>query len=163
MKKIIILFLVSIISIKTYSQEIDKQEKIKYYGGIILGLPNDLNPSVGINYKNYVFRLSGGAWFSNKYGAQLDLIYIFSSSKNFQHNLLIISGYSHNRKIINQSFFSMYDVGGIYYSQNNDSFYFGPAYSISWNGLFIQIGSAWGTGNFEKPKMVSFIGYTFSL
>ena len=164
MKKVTILFIL-LLSINLFSQHVSEINKTKFYWGITLGLPNDLNPVICLNKKNYGIRLSGGVWFNRKYGAQLDLFYIFSANKVFEHQVNLITGYSHNKKINNNSFFASIYGGSspIFYEELNNSFYIGPAYSISWQGLFLQIGAVLGTGNFKKPKLISEIGYLFLL
>ena len=164
MKKVIILF-VLLLSINLFSQQEKEINKTKFYWGITLGLPNDLNPAICLEKKNFGFRLSGGVWFNKKYGAQLDLFYVFYSNKVFEHQLNLIAGYSHNRAIKSNSFFAYIygDYNPITSDNLNNSFYIGPAYTISWQGLFFQIAVAIGTGNFQKPKLISQIGYLFLL
>ncbi len=157
------IFIFVISSFNLYSQQKSDADKLNYYWGITLGLPNDFNLAASVESANFGLRLSGGAWFSGKYGAQLDLSYIFMHNKIFKHELTLIFGYSHNKKINNNGFFAYYDSSPTFYDKLNYSFYFGPAYSISWQGLLLQIGAVLGTGNFKKPKLISEIGYLFLL
>jgi hypothetical protein len=163
MKTFIMIFVI-IFSLKSFPQNstITVKSKINYLLGLALGNPNDVNAVGGLYYKNYGIKISGGAWLIKKYGIQIDLEYVLSSQKDIKHQLSFLFAYSHNYKSSNQSFFFLKTISeDLAHDKYNNSFYSGIAYSFSWRGFFIQLGPAWGTGNFEKPKLVSQLGYFY--
>jgi len=158
--KIYILFL--IFSINLFPQVSSNKEKdLKFFLGLVGGNPINVNPTIGIYWKDYGIRLSGGAWVNNRYGVQLDLTYIFPSKNSIYHQVSLIAAYAHNRKITRNHFFANIYRNGPPEFEYIHSSYFGLAYSLLWNGFFIQTGPAFGTGNFEKPKLMIQLGYIY--
>lgn len=151
-----IFVLLIILTIEILPQE--ENENIKYFLGVVAGNPINVNLTTGLYFKDYSARLSGGVWIYDRYGVQLDLTYVFLSNQSIQHQISLISAYAHNRKYTDDNFFYI-----IYHSEAGyeyiNSVYFGVTYNFLWKGLFIQAGPAWGTGNFEKPRLTMQIGY----
>ncbi|OGU37719.1 MAG: hypothetical protein A2315_07740 [Ignavibacteria bacterium RIFOXYB2_FULL_35_12] len=156
-----IFILLIILSIGIFPQESPKKEKenVKLFLGVVGGNPIEVNTTAGIYFNNFGIRISGGAWIYSRYGLQLDLTYIFSSKNSIQHQVSLISAYVSNRKLTSNNFFNfIYRSGPAEYEYIN-SLYFGATYNFLWKGLFIQLGPAWGTGNFEKPRLIMQLGY----
>lgn len=152
-----IFIIVIILTFGLYPQE--EIENVKYCLGVVAGSPINVNLTTGLYFNNYSARLSGGVWIYDRYGAQLDLTYVFLSADPIQHQVAFISAYAHNQKYAGNNFFYIIYHGGVEEGDYINSFYFGIAYNFLWKGLFIQTGSAWGTGNFEKPRFIMQLGY----
>ena len=155
------IILVIILSIWVFAQESPQLEKenVKFFLGVVGGNPINVNSIVGIFFNNYGIRLSGGVWVYDRYGVQLDLTYVFLSNQSIQHQISLISAFAHNRKYTDNNFFYIIYHSGPAEDEYINSFYFGIAYNFFWKGFFIQAGSAWDTGNFEKPRLIMQLGY----
>jgi len=152
-----LILLLIFLTVELFPQE--ENENIKYFLGVVAGSPINVNLTTGLYFKDYCARLSGGVWIYDRYGVQLDLTYVFLSNQSIQHQISLISAYAHNRKYADDNFFYIIYHSGVEEGDNINSFYFGIAYNFLWKGLFIQAGPAWGTGNFEKPRLTMQIGY----
>ena len=152
-----LILLLIFLTVELFPQE--ENENVKYFLGAVGRNPINVNLTTGADFKDYGARLSGGVWIYDRYGVQLDLTYVFLSKQSIQHQISLISAYAHNRKYTDDNFFYI-----IYHSERQEyeyinSVYFGVTYNFLWKGLFIQAGPAWGTGNFEKPRLTMQIGY----
>lgn len=128
----------------TETQEESNRFKRSYpIFGATVGTPAGINLSIGYTWPVLGFQLSG-LYLGNIYGAQLNILFKLSETKNFSHALFLGGGFS-----------QVTGMGGYDFS-----WYYGAAgYNLNFFGIFAELGLSVGTGTFKNPQLTFQLGY----
>ncbi len=120
--------------------------------GACIGSPTGVSALGSLNLGQYGVRLSTGVGSYGWQGGQLDLTYLVSRWGGLRHDVSLSTGV-----------FRFDNSDTTTYTQVENEFYVGAAYTILYQGFHFQLGFAYGAGDYSHTVALFEVGYLFKV
>ena len=124
--------------------------------GFDIGYPSSINFVGGYYFKDTKLMASGGFFGKNWFGLQGEFGWKLNSDLSFRHDINAIIGFFQTKTLET-------DPAGNSSNVIRKSVFAGLAYSVDYEGFYLQSGFGYGVGDFGNPIFLFKMGYLFNL